>query len=874
MWNRLSHIVTNRKKLIFTCAAVLSAVCAYLAISIKIETGRSEMAENIPSEVRYRQTAKNFNLTNTIVIVASGPSAQKTASALIDTCKEIKQRLNKEGDLLCRTDHPYFIKRALYYMNDSDLLNIENIVYTSKHDLKRALNLPSADNVLALTASILSNSSYRASGHGDIAAELNKIYSLLDAAHKMLTGDHTDVKKLVSNYLSIPPEKAVEISADGSAAFAFFFPSSDRTDTDYIIPLMSKIRSALKSAKNTHPNVILSVAGEPAIIDEEMRAVQRDNTILSILGFVAVGILFFAAFRGRKTRGAWILVCLATGILWASGLTALTIGRLNLVSSVFVLLLVGLGIDYGIHWLGRFEEAESLDSNNPVLNAYKGAGRAVLTGALTTAAAFAAVGLNPYKGFSELGWIAAGGVITCLAAMLILFPAGVSSSSAASFHSKNNFFTLPRHMVITAGSRPLTVLSLSLILLAAAALFIAKDLRFEHNLLALLPEGSQTAKAVYTLEKHADFRTGGALFTVKNIQTLKDLKKKLNKTPLVLGTSSVLDLLPSETRIQRIKNLQKILNSAPKTSAAPSPCPALTEATAKVLSSLFTVGDISGTTAAAKLKQKSDELCKALTSTPPDQRRNFNKKFANAFMPLAAHIKSMLSAPPPTVNDLPKFFKKRLVSNSGEFLITAYPAGPEWDLLFMKKFTASMRELDPNVTGTPIQFYELTTLILKGFMTASLLAAIAVLLFLFMDFKNFRGVATSFAGLAAGVAIALGAAAALGVPLTLVNVVALPLIIGIGIDASVHITHSLTKGDSISGITAAAKSVFLSTLTTAACFGFLSLASHRGLAGLGKLLLLGLAGAFASSLLIAPAIARVCGLWDGKVSNDENKALL
>ena len=172
------------------------------------------------------------------------------------------------------------------------------------------------------------------------------------------------------------------------------------------------------------PGAKVSLTGIPVLENDEMRRSSFDMTKASVISFFGVGILLFIGFRGFR-HPALAMVMLAIGLAWAFGFTTFAVGHLNILSVSFAVILIGLGIDFGIHFLTRYlEERHQGKDLIPALEATAvGVGAGVITAAITTALAFFCATFTQFLGVAELGIIAGGGIILCAIAAFISLPA-------------------------------------------------------------------------------------------------------------------------------------------------------------------------------------------------------------------------------------------------------------------------------------------------------------------------------------------------------------------------------------------------------------------------------------------------------------------
>ena len=218
----------------------------------------------------------------------------------------------------------------------------------------------------------------------------------------------------------------------------------------------------------------------------------------------------------------------------------------------------------------------------------------------------------------------------------------------------------------------------------------------------------------------------------------------------------------------------------------------------------------------------------------------------------------MSSLDPINVEDLPPDILDQFVSKDGsKYLITIYPKESVWNLAFLERFTDQMEKLDERVTGMPNVFYVLMNIIAKDGKKAAALTIIVVFVVLLWDFKKLRLALLAMVPLVVGAVWMVGAMHLFGLQLTMLNLMGIPLILGIGIDDGVHILHRYRvegAGKIRTIFTSTGKAVMLTSITTMLAFGSLVFATYRGLGSLGIALFIGVGTCFLTSVIILPAL--------------------
>jgi predicted RND superfamily exporter protein len=213
--------------------------------------------------------------------------------------------------------------------------------------------------------------------------------------------------------------------------------------------------------------------------------------------------------------------------------------------------------------------------------------------------------------------------------------------------------------------------------------------------------------------------------------------------------------------------------------------------------------------------------------------------------------------------DLPAVLRRRLMSSDGKrFVIMACPGKDIWEEEAMKEFVESIRAVDPEATGTPIQVYESSWRMKRGFLLAALYSLCATFVLLIIDLKSLRDTALAMIPLVSGLLWLFELLPLLGLEFNLANFFALPILIGCGIDGGVHILHRFREAGRVEDVSrATCSAVALSFLTTMVGFGAMLVAHHRGVASLGLLMVIGLSCLLVASVVVLPASLRLVEEW-------------
>ena len=243
-----------------------------------------------------------------------------------------------------------------------------------------------------------------------------------------------------------------------------------------------------------------------------------------------------------------------------------------------------------------------------------------------------------------------------------------------------------------------------------------------------------------------------------------------------------------------------------------------------------------------------------------DRLKQFGRRLATDLL-TDLHVLQSVAAPQSiALTDLPAALRDRYVGASGRWLVQAYARDGLWDIEPLERFVKATRTVDPEATGKPFGTLEGLKAMQQGFGWAGVYALIVIIVVLAADFRTLANTLLALAPLVIGTLLTLGVMGVLGVPLNPANMIALPLIVGVGVDNGVHVLHDyLSRRNRRSYALARTTGIGIavSALTTILGFGTLMIANHRGLVSLGLVLTLGVTFCMAAALILLPAALRL-----------------
>lgn len=651
-------------------------------------------------------------------------------------------------------------------------------------------------------------------------------------------------------------------SDGGGLYFLRLLMHKDYATLDVVAAPLARVRDAIAKVQKEFPGLEIGLTGKQVLLCDQMRVASRDMAFATGLSVLLVYLAFTVTLRG-VVRPAMAIYCLGLGTCWTYGLTTLAVGELTLISAAFTPILVGIGIEFGVHVLTRYqEERRACAAELAMRRALAAVGRGNLTSAGATCAAFLTATLTNSPGFSQLGLIAGAGVVFCMIALTVVLPAMVvlyERWSGGHLESKTLSqleIRLPKRPL---GRRALAACAAAAVVCAA----FATRVRFEDNVLELQPPRMDSV----VWEKRVLQESGSTLFASVVVDDLEQVASKAARVQglaSVAKVHSVLDAIapPSDKRSRLCAEVASF-ELPPPAEPAPDWDPTLLSSVARTLSTLTPLARVRSPRDADRMARLAEDLVRLeerLTDPDPAAAGRARADVERYVQRVAGSLRWILEGNRlPLREALPESVRALLMSPRGKFLVMAHPRENVWDFPALERFVRDLRGVDPHATGFPVTHLGTVHDLKWSFYVAAALSLGAVAALVWIDLRSLRETVLATLPLVVGLTWTLGAMGMAGWNLNLVNFIAVPLLVGISVDSGVHILHRLREGapgGAELGTTTSA--VVLTSLTSMFGFGSLMSSSHRGAQSLGAIMTVGCALILLASLTLLPALA---SLW-------------
>jgi hopanoid biosynthesis associated RND transporter like protein HpnN len=635
------------------------------------------------------------------------------------------------------------------------------------------------------------------------------------------------------------------------------------------------IRQAVTDLGLPAKGVRVRLTGEVPLQDEEFASVSEGaGTATVITLVVVVGILLWALRAPRLILA--ILVTLIVGLVLTAAFAAAAAGTLNMISIAFAVLFIGIAVDFGIQFSMRYR-AELHEVSGGAAPADRAAanqealGRAAraISGPLGLAALATAVGFysflpTDYRGVSELGLIAGTSMfvalianLTVLPALLTVLPARGRPEAAGFAWGASVDGWLHRHAR--------SVLALALLLGIAGAASVP-FVRFDADPLDLKDPSKESVRTVKELTADPLASPYSIEILTPSLPAAQALADKLSALPEVRQALTLASFVPEDQQPKLdILDQTRFLLGPILDHAAALPPPSDDEERAALRNYAEHLRSFLAGANGAALGNAAPALRAAigkfLAAPGGGDVKALRQGLLGGFEGRVDMLRAAMTAEKLTPETMPPEIRDDWIATDGRARVSVFPKGDMKDERQMAAFVASVRALAPDATGAPVSILESGKTVSAAFTTASLLALAAITLLLAIVLRRPRDVALVIVPLALAGVYALGTCVAIGLAFNYANVIAVPLLMGIGVAFDIYFVMVWRGGAGPVALlqTSTARAVVFSAATTGTAFGSLALSHHAGTASMGLLLMMSLIYVLLCTLIVQPALMSVLG---------------
>lgn len=920
--------------------------CAGVGVTVtdlRLQTSRSDL---LAPNKAWEDYSNSFGGDADLVVVVK--TDVSNTPLIQSVLNELGDRLEREpeyfANVLYKIDQTNLRRKALQYLTTAELQSAIRRVDTFKPVLEQQQwELLRVEGLAATLNSQIRNASSQQANADRPIAYASRLASSLDgfietADDEVRLNKHgfqspwPDIVSTEIEHSAQDADLAYLMNGNRSVGMLHVQPVADPVGIDANARSLHRLRQHLTELQAEYsavaPDLDLSLTGIPVLEHDELRRSGRDMINASLIAFLLVGVLLTFGLRGMR-HPMLVLIMLVNALAITFGVATLAVGHLNILSICFAAIMIGLGVDFGIHFVTRYlhlrQELFELDES--LVLAAKSVGTGIFTSAATTALAFGSAALTGYPGLAELGIITAVGILICAAQTFTFLPALIAISDE---HVDIEELPVP----VSGKMWRSAVAKYPRIAIIASTLFIcgvaysaidyqdgtvSLNVRYDSNLLKLQDRSLPSVQAERTLAD-SDESLLFAVAIADSAEQTAEIRARLLQLPTVARVAELSSRVPEpvtadkQALIQSLKSRLQNLPTKTPNIAASNP-EVVGAALDQLYKGLAESPNLQAREAAAKLDNFLNQLAALSTAKQASVIDAYQNLMASSLLKEFSQVSAATSLEPVELSDLPASWRDRYLRADGErqlWLVKIFPKANIWEHDALASFVRDVRTVVPEVTGVPVQQFEAATRMQECYQVIALYSLGAIAMFLLFDFlrpgqklmtilppllvvgfvgytsiqrngslsphllvgiylsmvafiatvfdfRNLRDTLLALIPPIGGGLMLLGLMALLNVDFNPLNLIVMPLVLGIGVDDGIHLVHDYRRqlaagakeyvpsGDTING-------VLLTSLTSIVGFGSLMVSAHQGLKSVGIVLALGVASCLAVGLLLVPAI--------------------
>jgi hopanoid biosynthesis associated RND transporter like protein HpnN len=858
------------RRVLVTVGVTTLAVLGYAATHLGVYTHHTAiLSDDLPFWRAYHEFAEVFPILDEVLLVVVDAETSAAARAAAATLAE---RLEEESDLFQDVyvpgGDPFFERNGLLYLGTEELQNLSDQLATAQPLLAEISRDPSLTNL----SRVLQEGIERARTHPETPIDLTLAFdSLSRATQAVLEGRPRPI-----SWTELILER--KLPGDSVRRLLVLQPAYD---FHRLVPgreAIDRVREAARELGLVPENgVTVRITGNVALNTEEMLGLAR-SAVLGVGGsLLVVGLILAVALRSLHLVVS-ALATLLVSLVWTAGFAALAVGHVNVVSVAFAILVIGLGIDFGIHFSMRYAELLRADGEHAAAleETARSVGGSLVLCALTTAMGFYVFVPTDYKAVGELGLIAGTGMLVSLVSSLTVLPALLTTWRGRDPGTSWGGALWFERIVITAASHHPGRVRWGAALLGLLSLTALPAARFDHNVANLRDPDTESVQTFNELLSDSETAPWTMDVMASSLEEAAATAERLRELDVVERAVTLRDYVPDEQaeKLEILLDLGYFVPPPPPEDRMPREVPlaeqiaTLHALQASLDSPWLAEGDPKRAASAARAARRMGRFLARLEAidrkAKQAQLAAFERSLTATLPDQLALLWKAVDPQEITLESLPRVLAGRMLSPDGRARVEVLAREDLSDNAAHTRFVDTVKSVVPDATGSAVILLEFGRAVVRSFGQALLSATFAVALLLWVLWRRLGDMALVIVPLTLAALLTVASTVVLDIPFNFGNVIVLPLLLGIGVDSGIHLVHRHRVTIETTGHaepperelleTSTAQAVFFSALTTMASFGTMAFSNHFGFATLGWLLLLGVGYTLLANLLLLPAL--------------------
>ncbi len=821
----------------------------YTATNFKIDTNSEKLVSANTDwrqrEIKYDRLFPQQN--NLILVVIDGATPERAEFG----AAALAERLSKHKDLLPNVRRPdggeFFNHNGMLFLPEADVHATTAQLIQAQPFLGVLAADPSLRGIMDALTMMLQGVEHGQAKLSDIVRPIDAISrSLDDAAHgrrnflpwrSLVTGAKPRIEE-IRRFIEVQPRLDYTALQPGAAA-------------------SNLIRSEAKALNLTpEEGVRVRLTGPIPLADEEFGTLAERADVMGFAMLTAVLLTLWLAVRSVRIIGA-ILITLIVGLVLTTGIGIAYAHVFNIISIAFIALFVGLGVDFAIQFSVRYrsERHSTDDLAKALAQAGNRVGLSLGLAAAATAAGFLSFLPTNYSGVAELGVISGIGMLIAFILSITLLPSLLLIFGAPSEPEQVGYRSMrPLDAYIRSHRR--TVLRASVIV-AIVGLALVPFLKFDFNPLDLRSKTVESVSTLHDLMKNPETSPNTINVLAPSLDKTDAIAARLSRVPEVGQVLTLKSFIPDDQakKIAIIHDANSLLDTTINPFGVKPP-----PSDADVVTSMRnTAAALRGAAEADNTGTKNSAIrlagtLEVLSGAGPEARAIATDALIPGMEVMLKEVRDALTPSLVSLSDLPADMTRDWVAADGTARVEVYPKNGAFTNEALAEFSNAVKAVVPGATGTPISIQDYGKTILRAFLQAGVISALVITVILLFALRRPRDVLLTLAPLLLSAVLTLASCVVLHLHLNFANVIALPLLLGVGVAFDIYFIIAFRNGSRNLLSSSLTRAVIFSALTTGSGFGSLWLSSHPGTASMGELLMISLGWTLITTLFFLPAL--------------------
>ncbi|WP_411727922.1 MMPL family transporter [Methyloglobulus sp.] len=821
-----------------------------------INTNTSEMlSPDLPFQQNQRRIDKAFpqDAATLLLIVEAGTPEETTLAA--NTLQSwLSAQTGRFDSVTIPTDNDFFRQQALLYLEQADLDALAKKLTDAQPfigHLAQNYHLVGLFEIISLALNKRDE---------NLPMDLNPLLVAIDDnINQLLIGQP---KRL--SWQNLLAEG--QLNTDANRTLVIAKPKLDFSEMLPADAAQTSAREAVRAIMAENPSVKIRITGETALEHEEMESVATGAQLAGVLSLVLVFVVQWIGLRSLKLLIITYIV-LVMGLIITAGFAAVTVGHLNVISIAFATLYIGLGVDYAVHICLYYRERKvrGYANDQAIHHSMKGVGSSLFLCALTTALGFLSFIPTAYAGVSELGIISGGGIFIGLIISVTILPALFCVLPVKNPKPIHSVFA-PK-FIVTFPFHYSTAIRIVSILLGIGACLVLTKLSFDSNPVNLRDPNSESVSSFKELLKSKNDSPFALITLANSLDEANKIAAKMRQLPTVHETITLADFVAKDQdeKLTTIEDLNLILGNQLENFGKTLPensnqRQALVKFNDELKNAIAENSPNAPPATLRQLQQRIEAFFKQAdrSANPAASYSQLENNMLGLLPYTLERLKTSLTATDFGIGDIPDYIRSHWLSANGLYKILITPKKDLNDPENLKEFVDEAQQVDNKVSGLPVANQASGDAVVKAFIQAFGSAFVAIVLVLLVIYRSVKQTALVVLPLVLAALLTGATNVLLDNPFNFANIIALPLLLGLGIDSSILIMHRLhfnfSENENLLQ-SSTTRGIIFSSITTLCSFSSLSFTAHQGMASMGLLLSIGLFFTVICSLIVLPAFS-------------------